>query len=193
MGVRSPATPAVRGGIMLKLSRLSARSRFILNILVTIASLLLCAFLSLMRLPGMEILGIAPNWLLIWLVSWSLHRSCLDSVVAGLAIGTIQDSLTSNYPSHIMVFGLIGFLTSRLHRQRYLKEELIAVVLIVFVMTLIADGAIAFQYYLQGGKNLADLWVDYQRIALTSALLSSLWTPLVYYPLQQWWRQFSDL
>ncbi|REJ38652.1 rod shape-determining protein MreD [Microcystis ichthyoblabe FBCC-A1114] len=193
MGVRSPATPAVRRVIMLKLSRLSARSRFILNILVTIASLLLCTFLSLMRLPGMEILGIAPNWLLIWLVSWSLNRSCLDSVVAGLAIGTIQDSLTSNYPSHIMVFGLIGFLTSRLHRQRYVKEELIAVVLIVFVMTLIADGAIAFQYYLQGGKNLADLWFDYQRIGLTSALLSSLWTPLLYYPLQQWWRQFSDL
>ncbi|CCH95016.1 conserved membrane hypothetical protein [Microcystis aeruginosa PCC 9432] len=193
MGVRSPATPAVRRVIMLKLSRLSARSRFILNILVTIASLLLCTFLSLMRLPGMEILGIAPNWLLIWLVSWSLNRSCLDSVVAGLAIGAIQDSLTSNYPSHIMVFGLIGFLTSRLHRQRYLKEELIAVVLIVFVMTLIADGAIAFQYYLQGGKNLADLWFDYQRIGLTSALLSSLWTPLLYYPLQQWWRQFSDL
>ena len=92
-----------------------------------------------------------------------------------------------------MVFGLIGFLTSRLHRQRYLKEELIAVVLIVFVMTLIADGAIAFQYYLQGGKNLADLWFDYQRIGLTSALLSSLWTPLLYYPLQQWWRQFSNL
>ncbi|EPF20256.1 MULTISPECIES: rod shape-determining protein MreD [Microcystis] len=193
MGVRSPATPAVRRVIMLKLSRLSARSRFILNILVTIASLLLCTFLSLMRLPGMEILGIAPNWLLIWLVSWSLNRSCLDSVVAGLAIGAIQDSLTSNYPSHIMVFGLIGFLTSRLHRQRYVKEELIAVVLIVFVMTLIADGAIAFQYYLQGGKNLADLWFDYQRIGLTSALLSSLWTPLLYYPLQQWWRQFSDL
>jgi len=150
---------------MLKLSRLSARYRFVLNILVTIASLLLCAFLSLMRLPGMEILGIAPNWLLIWLVSWSLNRSCLDSVVAGLALGAIQDSLTSNYPSHIMVFGLIGFLTSRLHRQRYVKEELIAVVLIVFVMTLIADGAIAFQYYLQGGKNLADLWIDYQRIA----------------------------
>lgn len=178
---------------MLKLSRLSARSRFILNILVTIASLLLCTFLSLMRLPGMEILGIAPNWLLIWLVSWSLNRSCLDSVVAGLAIGAIQDSLTSNYPSHIMVFGLIGLLTSRLHRQRYVKEELIAVVLIVFVMTLIADGALAFQYYLQGGKNLADLWLDYQRIGLTSALLSSLWTPLLYYPLQQWWRQFSDL
>jgi len=178
---------------MLKLSRLSARSRFLLNILVTIASMLLCTFLSLMRLPGMEILGIAPNWLLIWLVSWSLNRSCLDSVVVGLAIGAIQDSLTSNYPSHIMVFGLIGFLTSRLHRQRYVKEELIAVVLIVFVMTLIADGAIAFQYYLQGGKNLADLWMDYQRIGLTSALLSSLWTPLVYYPLQQWWRQFSDL
>ena len=193
MGVRSPATPAVRGGIMLKLSRLSARYRFILNILVTIASLLLCTFLSLMRLPGMEILGIAPNWLLIWLVSWSLNRSCLDSVVAGLALGAIQDSLTSNYPSHIMVFGLIGFLTSRLHRQRYVKEELIAVVLIVFVMTLIADGAIAFQYYLQGGKNLPDLWLDYQRLGLTSALLSSLWTPLVYYPLQQWWRQFSDL
>ncbi|MDJ0565359.1 MAG: rod shape-determining protein MreD, partial [Microcystis sp. M49629_WE12] len=32
----------------------------------------------------------------------------------------------------------------------------------------------------------------YQRLGLTSALLSSLWTPLVYYPLQQWWRQFSD-
>jgi rod shape-determining protein MreD len=178
---------------MLKLSRLSPSSRSILNIVVTVGSVLLFACLSLMRLPGMEILGIAPNWLLIWLVSWSLNRSFLDSVVAGLVIGAIQDSLTSNYPSHIMVFGLIGFLTSRLHRQRYVKEELIAVVLIVFVMTLIADGAIALQYYLQGGKNLTDLWVDYQRIALTSALLSSLWTPLVYYPLHQWWRPFSDL
>jgi rod shape-determining protein MreD len=163
-----------------------------LNILVTIATVFLCACLSLMRLPGMEILGIGPSWLLIWLVSWCLNRSLLDSVVAGLAIGAIQDGLTSHYPSHVLVFGLIGFLTARLHQQRYIKEELIAVVLIVFLMTLLAQALIALQYYRQGGRSIAELGVDYQRIALTSAVLSSLWTPLVYYPLHQWWRQFQE-
>jgi rod shape-determining protein MreD len=171
-----------------RLSRLSPRSRFLLDIGVTIATVLLCCWLSLTRLPGMQILGVGPNWLLIWLVSWSLNRSFLDSVIAGLVLGAIQDGLTTAYPSHIMMYGLVGLLSARLHQQRYIKEEPIAVVLIVFLMTLIANFSIALQYYLQGSRSPAELWLDFQRIALTSAVLSSLWSPVLYYPLQQWWR-----
>lgn len=175
-----------------KISRLSPLSRFFVDIFLTIATVLLCAFLSLTRLPGMEILGIGPNWLLIWLVSWSLNRSILDSVVAGLVLGAIGDGLTTDYPSHIMVFGFIGFLTAKIHQQRYLKEELISVVLLVFGMTLLSEAFIALQYYLQGTRSPAALWVDYQRIALTSAVLSSLWSPVLYYPLHHWWRQLRE-
>jgi rod shape-determining protein MreD len=136
----------------------------------------------------MQVLGIGPDWLLIWLVSWSLNRSLLDSAIAGVVLGAIQDGLTTDYPSRILVYGAIGLLTARLHQQRYIKEEPIAVVLIVFFMTLLAEGAIALQYYLQNIRPAGDLWLDYQQIALTSAVLGSLWSPLLYYPLREWWR-----
>ena len=41
--------------------------------------------------------------------------------------------------------------------------------------------------------NSAEIWTYYQRIALTSAILSSLWAPVIYYPLNQWWKWFNML
>ncbi len=178
--------------MVIKVAQLSYRSRNFLNCLIISGSVLLCCFLSLLRLPGMELMGIGPNWLLIWLVTFSAKRSVFQGVSAGLILGLIQDSLSSPYPSHITSFVLIGFLTARLHKQRYIKEELIAVVLVVFLMTLLAEMILAIQYYVRNPTSIEDLWLDYQRIALASALLSSLWTPSIYYPLHQWWKNIHS-
>jgi cell shape-determining protein MreD len=48
--------------------RMSSRSRQFLNFGVTFVSVMLCILILPTRLPGMELLGIGPNWLLIWLV-----------------------------------------------------------------------------------------------------------------------------
>ena len=37
------------------------------------------------------------------------------------------------------------------------------------------------------GFTIGEIWLQHQRIALGSAIVSSLWAPIVYYPLNQFW------
>ena len=165
----------------------SLRRQF-LNGLVIIGSVLLCALLSLTRLSGMELVGIGPNWLLIWVVVWSLRRSAWQGIVAGVALGWIQDSMTSLHPSHVLSLGLVGFLSSRLAKPRHFSANFIAIALITFVMTVLAEAVTAIQYVFQDLRSPEVIWRDYQWIALSSALLSSLWSPVLAYPLNCWWE-----
>ncbi|MGB3768747.1 MAG: hypothetical protein WA947_19495, partial [Phormidesmis sp.] len=45
------------------------------NWVVIVVSVLFCLLILPTRLPGMDILGVGPNWLLIWVVAWSISRS----------------------------------------------------------------------------------------------------------------------
>ena len=162
-----------------------------LNWLIITGSGLVCLLLSPTRLPGMELLGLAPNWVLIWVVIWSLKRSPFQAVVAGVALGLIQDGMTGNYPSHAIGLAWVGYLTARLQKQRFLKEDFISVALIVFCMAIVAETAIAVQLGFTGSRSWSELWQYYQPIALTSAILSSLWAPILYFPLNAWWESLK--
>ena len=117
---------------MIGSQKLAPKSRQILNAVIIVGSVLLCVLLSPARLPGMELLGIGPNWFLIWVIIWSLKRKWFRAVQAGIVLGLIQDGMTSAYPSHVLVYGLIAWLTSQLYERRYVKEDPITVVLVVF-------------------------------------------------------------
>ncbi|PSF37351.1 rod shape-determining protein MreD [Aphanothece hegewaldii CCALA 016] len=175
---------------MIRVAKLSPRQRQLLNGLFITGSVLLCLLLSPTRLPGMALLGIGPNWFLIWVVTWSLKHKVLSSVIAGLILGLLQDSMSSSYPSHVIVLILVGFITARL--QRHIKEDLITIVLLVFILTLVAEAMIALQYALLEIRPIDEIWLDYQRIALSCAILSSLWTPAFYYPLHSWWEKLQQ-
>lgn len=178
---------------MINVSDLSPWPRQMVNWAVTIGSVLLCLLVLPLRLPGMELLGIGPNWLLIWVVAWSLKRSMLQGAIAGLVLGLIQDGMTSPDPSHALSLALAGILTARIQKQRYIEEDFISVALIVFGMAVVAETVSALQFTLQGDRDLAAIWTYHQRIALSSAILSSLWAPVVYYPLNRWWQQINLL
>lgn len=178
---------------MNNVSQFSPWARQTINWAVTIGSVILCLMVLPARLPGMELLGIAPNWLLIWVVSWSLKRTPLQGALAGLVLGLIQDGMTSPHPTHIFSLALVGMLTGRIQKQRYIQEDFISVALIVFGMAVIGETVTAIQYSLIGGRNLAEIWNDHQRIALSSAILSSLWAPVVYYPLNRWWGHINSI
>ncbi|MEA5536014.1 rod shape-determining protein MreD [Crocosphaera sp. XPORK-15E] len=158
-----------------------------LNNLIIGSSATLCLLLSLTRLPGMELLGIGTNWVLIWLVVWSMKRTVFQGMIAGLVMGLIQDGLTGAYPSHILSLVMVGVLTARLQKQKYIQEDFISVALIVFGMVIVAETSTSIQYILGGMRPLTDIWRDYQQLVLSSAILSSLWAPVVYYPLNSWW------
>ena len=162
----------------------------LLNWLVTVGSALLCLLLLPTRLPGMELLGVGPNWLVMWVVSWSVKRSVFQGAVAGGALGLIYDGMTpSHYPAHTLSLVLVGILTARLQKQRFIQEDLISVALIVFIMAAIAQTIAAVEHSLFPLKNLAEVWTNYQRITLASAIISSIWTPIFYYPLSLWWNR----
>jgi rod shape-determining protein MreD len=176
---------------MTNVSQFSPWARQIINWLVTVGSVVLCLMILPMRLPGMELLGISPNWLLIWVVAWSLKRTALQGALAGLALGLIQDGMTSPDPTHVISLALVGILTGRIQKQRYIQEDFISVALIVFGMAVVGETVTAIQYSIQGARTLAEIWSDHQRIALSSAILSSLWAPVVYYPLNRWWERIN--
>jgi rod shape-determining protein MreD len=179
---------------VIKLSKLSSTQRHILNGFIVVGSVVACCLLSFVRLPGIELLGIAPDWILLWVIVWSLRRSLFQSIVAGFVLGLLQDGLTStsvSAPSHVLPFVLVSFLTVKIQKQRYFTEAFISVILIVFAMAIIAETAIAIQYFLYKIRPFAAIWLDYQRIALSSAIMTSLWAPVVYYPLNYWWEEMK--
>lgn len=167
--------------------------RQLLSVLLIVGSVLLCALLSFARLPGMELLGISPNWLLIWVAVWSLQRPTLSGVIAGLALGWIQDGLTSTYPSHALTLSLVGFLAARAGKNRRLRQSFIALVWIVFVLAGLAEIITALQYAWQKVRLLDDIWRDCERIALSSAILTSLWAPAFAYPFNYCWEKLQKL
>ncbi|HEY9737947.1 MAG TPA: rod shape-determining protein MreD [Trichocoleus sp.] len=178
-------------------SPISARQRW-LNVWVTVGSVLACLMLSLSRIPGMELLGVAPNWVLIWVVAWSVRRTPWDGAIAGLVLGLLQDAMTAPHPTHTLNLIVVGVLTARLQKQRYIQEDIVSIALIAFGMAVISETVMALQVSLD--RLFADgslypplgvVWQYHQRIALSSAILSSMWAPAVYYPLNRWWEKHA--
>lgn len=168
-------------------------ARSVLNWSVTAASVFLCLLVLPLRFPGIELAGIGPNWLLIWVVAWSLKRTALQGVIAGLALGLLQDGMTSPHPTHALSLAIVGLLTARIRKERFIQEDFISVALIVFAMAVLAETVTAIQFSLLGNRSLSEVWTYHQFIALSSAILSSLWAPVIYFPLNRWWQQMSVL
>ena len=166
---------------------------------VTVGSLLVCLLLLPTRLPGMELLGIGPNWLLIWVVAWSLNRTVGQGIMAGLTVGIIQDGMSSADPTHAASLIVVGVLAARLQKQRYIQEDFISVALVVFGMSVVAETVTALQFSMETlwgdgtetGRSLSDIWTYHQRVTLASAILSSLWAPAIYFPLERWWEKMN--
>lgn len=175
-------------------------TRQLLNWVVTAGSVLFCLLILPTRSVGMELLGIGPDWLLIWVVSWSVKRSFWQGVLAGIVLGLLQDAMTSPHPTHTITLGFVGGLTSLLQKPRFIQEDFISIALIVFVMAVVAVTIFGIQLTWMnngdGGETLRKIeyiWAYHKRVALASAILSSLWAPVVYYPLNLWWQKMKLL
>ena len=182
-------------------AKLEPRKLQTVNWAVTAGSVLICLLVLPMRLPGMELLSVSPNWLLIWVVTWSVKRSGFEGALAGLVLGLIQDGMTHPDPTHALSLAIVGFLTARLQKERYIKEDFISISLIVFGMAVLAATITALQFSIHqpaigsemATRTLGEIWSNHQRIALSSAILSSLWAPAVYYPLNRWWEMVETV
>ena len=184
--------------ILFKLADLSPWVRTILNWLIIVLSLLLCLLILPTRFMGMELLGVTPHWVLIWLVTWSMKRNSWSGAIAGLILGLIQDGLTSSDTTHIFSLVAVGALTGSFQKDKYIKEDFISIALIVFAMTIIAETIMAIQFSIPAegvilNRDIGEIWLKYQKVALASAIISSLYAPVIYYPLNIWWSNLKSL
>ncbi|MDZ8184249.1 MAG: rod shape-determining protein MreD [Nostoc sp. ChiSLP02] len=197
---KKPKSSKRKKNLIPPLSRWHPAARKLAGSAVTVGSVLLCLLLLPTRLPGMELLGIGPNWLLIWVVAWSVKRSMFAGAFAGIILGLLQDGMTSPHPTHALSLGIVGFLTGLLQKQRFMEEDFISIAVIVFVMAILGETIFGLQLTFMGNayggqnpRHIGDIWTYYQRVALASAILSSLWAPVVYYPLNLWWQRMKLL
>ncbi len=120
-----------------------------------------------------------------------------EGAIAGIVLGLLQDGMSAPFPSHTIGLAVAGLLTARLHQRWFLQEDLISVALVVFGLAVITETAMALQLtvqYLSSENplypNLGIIWQYHQRVALSSAILTSLWAPALYYPLKKWWDRY---
>jgi rod shape-determining protein MreD len=177
-----------------------------LNILVIVGSASLCLLLLPTRLPGMEILGVGPSWLVMWTIAWSLRRSIWSAATAGIILGMIQDGMTfpalklqgAVMPTHILSLIIVGVLASWLHKHRYIDDKIVTVVIITFLLAIVAESIVCGQYLFQMtiGQSVAvnfdiinSLLTDRFPVMLIAGILSGLWMPILYCPLHFWWQK----
>ena len=164
----------------------------ILNIAFVVLSLIICVALMLFIIPGVELLGTSPNWLLIWLVAWSIKKSIWQGAISGLTIGWIYDALTLASPSRTFAFILVGVCTARLQKQKYTGEDFISIAFIVFFMTILSETVFAFQYLRMHWLSISEVLPKYQQTAIISGIINSLWSPIFYYPFNLWQRKMKQ-
>ena len=159
------------------------------NIFIILSSVTLCSLLLMANFPAIEILGISPNWILILLIVWSVKRPIWQAAIAGISLGLLLDGITVSTPSHILSLVTVGVLTASLNKQKYIGEDLISVTIVAFFMAIIAETIIALQYIWEQILPLSQIWQNYQRVVIISALINSLWTPAIYFPLNKYWQK----
>ena len=176
-----------------------------LNILALGGSVGLCLLLAPTRFPGMEILGVGPSWLVMWTISWSLHRSIWHAATAGIVLGLIQDAMTfpattmlGSVPTHVLSLTIVGVLAFWLYKHRYVDDSILPVAIMTALLTFVAEIVMGAQYLVQTAighspavslDSLNYLWVNQSSVMLISSILSGLWMPIIYYPLYLWWQK----
>ncbi|ELS01572.1 rod shape-determining protein MreD [Xenococcus sp. PCC 7305] len=162
---------------------------YLSNIFIILSSVTFCSLLLLLDFPGIEILGISPNWILILVIVWSVKRPIWQAAIAGISLGLIYDGITVAPPSHILSLVTVGVIAASFNKQKYIGEDLISVVIITFFLAILAETIVALQYIWEQMLPVSQIWQDYQKIVIISALINSLWTPAIYFPLNKYWKK----
>jgi rod shape-determining protein MreD len=176
-----------------------------LDVAIVVGSASLCLLLLPTRLSGMEILGVGPSWLVMWTIVWSLHRSIWHAATAGIVLGLIQDAMTfphpatlGTVPTHVLSLTTVGVLTFWLHKRRYLDDTILLVSIAAFLLTIVSEVITGLQYLAQVAierspaasiDSFIHLSSDRSPVIAIAAILSGLWMPILYYPLQLWWQK----
>lgn len=124
----------------------------------TLATTLGCLFLLWIPLPGLNLLGYQPNWMIVWLLFWCLGRPAWMGAIAGAVIGLLIDSVANPEPSHLPSSAIVGLLVGLWSRRQTVPPRTITLLLWIFLLVLLADGIVVLQQMLSNGELGWPIW-----------------------------------
>lgn len=139
------------------------------------------ALLQVSLVPYVEVLGVAPDLVLIFAASWAVVRGQDEAVVVVPLTGFMRDFLTSDpLGTSALALAPIVLLAAAV-RLRSVDTEFIPTALVVASGSL-TYGIISMTVLALTGQTVA--WNDAVfRVLLPSCLVNAVFTPLVYMPM----------
>lgn len=140
-------------------------------------------FLALVQvslMPYVEVLGVAPDLVLIFAASWAVIRGQDEAVIVVPLAGFLRDSLTSDpLGTSALALAPVVLLAAAV-RLRSVDTEFIPTALVVASGSL-TYGIISMTVLALTGQTVA--WNDALfRVLLPSCLVNAVFTPLIYMP-----------
>lgn len=125
--------------------------------LATGLSALGLTLLMLFRLPGLELAGVAPHWVLLWLITWAPGHAVWQGIIAVITLGFLLDALSTPYPTHALGLAIAGWILTAGYRRRWFSLEPIALISLCFGLAILLEATTALQFliHFRDGNNWA--------------------------------------
>ncbi|MGE4271990.1 MAG: rod shape-determining protein MreD [Desulfitobacterium sp.] len=121
--------------------------------------------------------GIKPDLLLLFAIYMALHHRTLPGALWGLGAGILADFyLGRHFGMYALTLMMVALLTGWLS-QRWYKENFFLIALLVFLVTFVGEGVIAFLNILAGARWAFD---DALRLVLGVSLYNAVLVPITY-------------
>jgi len=135
--------------------------------------------------------GIKPNLVLLFVVYLALHHHTLPSALWGLGAGVLADLyLGRHFGMYALTLTLVALLTNWLS-QRWYRENFLLIALLVFLVTFVGEGIIAFLNILVGARwSLGDAFRLVLGVACYNAILVPITYPWIHRSFTQGWLKY---
>lgn len=147
---------------------------------------LLVLLLTLANPSLVQLNGIPPCWVVLWLLPWAVVEGPLAGATAGIAIGLLLDALQGSNLSSVPLLALLGFWWGQFQTARRPLERSTTLGLLALLGTLLLNGSYALQLYWRAEFSRA-AW----QTTLAQTLLTALIAPLMCSLLVLFWRRIS--
>lgn len=121
--------------------------------LATGLSALGLVLLMLVRLPGLELAGISPHWVLLWLITWVPGHAVWQGIVAGVTLGFLLDAISMPYPTQALGLAIVGGLIAYGYRRRWFSLEPLALMALCFGLAILLEAVTALQFLVHFGGS----------------------------------------
>lgn len=126
----------------------------------------------------LSIFGIAPCWVILWLLPWSIEKGETSGVIAAILFGALLDSISYGNTTQIPILILLGFWWGRLGRRNSQIKYSFTFGLLAWIGTFLFGLSVWIQTIIfDTSGNIFFIWG--LKNMITQSFLTGLFAPII--------------